>query len=251
MKQCPTCKRTYSDNTLAFCLVDGAVLSAPDDDPQATLVLKDSPSNKTAPTLVSPSGGGVMSITGEKINQQDAADKTRRIVFIIAGLAAVLLIAGLVIYLIKKSQSTEGNSANTSANASAVLDKKLEGGLRAGSSEFEKYRNSIKLDEPEAEYSDTYAGGMQMTLATTVRNFTGRTINGLEMKGTVTDLDGKPIKERTMVVIPSPSGAFEELENNGTARVPIPIPGFQGADAANIDSGQAKLKMEVTAIKFK
>lgn len=29
MKNCPTCNRTYPDDTLAFCLVDGAVLSAP------------------------------------------------------------------------------------------------------------------------------------------------------------------------------------------------------------------------------
>ena len=182
-----------------------------------------------------------MSITGEHLNQRDEAGKTRRIVFIVAGLIAALLVAGLIVFLKTRPEP----------KPAVVLDQRLEGGLRAGSPDFEKYRNSIKLDVPEAEYSDTVAGGMQMTLATTVRNFTGRTINGLEMKGTVTDLDGKPIKERTMVVIPSPSGAFEELENNGTARVPIPIPGFQGADAANIDSGQAKLKMEITAIKFK
>jgi hypothetical protein len=29
MKSCPECNRTYPDDTLAFCLVDGAVLSAP------------------------------------------------------------------------------------------------------------------------------------------------------------------------------------------------------------------------------
>jgi len=29
MKACPTCNRTYPDDTLAFCLIDGAVLSAP------------------------------------------------------------------------------------------------------------------------------------------------------------------------------------------------------------------------------
>jgi hypothetical protein len=192
-----------------------------------------------------------MSITGENINQQTEAGKTRRIVFITAGVIAALLIAGLVIYLYKKSQAIKENSANTSANTPAVWDQKLEGALRAGSPDFEKYRNLIKLDEPEAEYSDTYASGLQMILATTVRNFTGRTINGLEMKGTVTDLNGKTIKERTMIVIPSPSGSFDELENNGTARVPIPIPGFQGQDASNIDSGQAKIKMEITAFKFK
>ncbi len=31
MKSCPTCNRTYPDDSLAFCLMDGAVLSAPYD----------------------------------------------------------------------------------------------------------------------------------------------------------------------------------------------------------------------------
>lgn len=35
MKSCPTCNRTYPDDTLAFCLMDGSVLSAPYD-PAAT-----------------------------------------------------------------------------------------------------------------------------------------------------------------------------------------------------------------------
>jgi hypothetical protein len=38
MKKCPECSRTYADDTLAFCLVDGAVLSAPFDSEQ-TLVM--------------------------------------------------------------------------------------------------------------------------------------------------------------------------------------------------------------------
>ena len=37
MKACPTCNRTYEDDTLAFCLDDGARLS-PANDPQATLL---------------------------------------------------------------------------------------------------------------------------------------------------------------------------------------------------------------------
>jgi hypothetical protein len=35
MKSCPTCNRTYSDDTITFCLVDGSILSAPYD-PEAT-----------------------------------------------------------------------------------------------------------------------------------------------------------------------------------------------------------------------
>ena len=42
MKQCPACNRTYSDNTIKFCLDDGSVLSSIDDT-DATLIL---PSNE-------------------------------------------------------------------------------------------------------------------------------------------------------------------------------------------------------------
>jgi hypothetical protein len=31
MKDCPSCNRTYADDSLTFCLVDGAILSAPYD----------------------------------------------------------------------------------------------------------------------------------------------------------------------------------------------------------------------------
>ena len=36
MKSCPACKRTYFEDTFAFCLEDGSLLSAPYD-PDATL----------------------------------------------------------------------------------------------------------------------------------------------------------------------------------------------------------------------
>ena len=38
MKSCPTCNRTYADETFAFCLADGSLLS-PSFDPEATLVI--------------------------------------------------------------------------------------------------------------------------------------------------------------------------------------------------------------------
>ena len=36
MKECPECKRTYADETLTFCLADGALLSAPFDPSELT-----------------------------------------------------------------------------------------------------------------------------------------------------------------------------------------------------------------------
>lgn len=53
MKLCPTCKRTYADESLTFCLADGSLLSAPYD-PEATRRIP--PSRITnAPTEVLPS----------------------------------------------------------------------------------------------------------------------------------------------------------------------------------------------------
>jgi hypothetical protein len=181
-----------------------------------------------------------MSFTDAKSNQRDGADRSRRVIFMIAGLVAVLLAVGLIVFLKTRPEPNP---------AGVAVDQKLEGALRAGSPDFEKYRDLIKMDDPIADYADSVSGDVQMNLATTVRNFTGRTINGLEMRGAVVDFEGKPIKERTKIVIPS--GALAELENNGTAKAPIAIPGFRGDDKARIASGQAVIKMEVTAIKFK
>jgi hypothetical protein len=51
MKSCPTCNRTYADETLTFCLVDGSILSAPFD-PHGTLRIPASRSTDPAPTEV-------------------------------------------------------------------------------------------------------------------------------------------------------------------------------------------------------
>src|SRR3954469_15923500 len=175
-----------------------------------------------------------MSITGDKINPSDAGDKTRRTVFVVAGLVAVLLIVGIVFYLKTRPESTQ---------ATALVDQKLEGGIRSSAPEFEKYRQYVQLDEPEAEEQESLAGGLSMTLATTVRNFSGQTLTGLEVRGTVVDLQGKPIKDRTIIVIPS--AGLAELENNKTARIKVTIPGFKKEDV------RANIKMDVTAVKMK
>ena len=46
MKRCPTCQRTYTDDSLRFCLEDGATLLGGSSDPMASTLL-DSPPLKT------------------------------------------------------------------------------------------------------------------------------------------------------------------------------------------------------------
>jgi hypothetical protein len=55
MKSCPSCNRTYSDDTITFCLVDGSVLSAPYD-PDQTRRIPEPRTTKAAATEVLPSG---------------------------------------------------------------------------------------------------------------------------------------------------------------------------------------------------
>ncbi|MGB7924784.1 MAG: hypothetical protein WCF57_16195 [Pyrinomonadaceae bacterium] len=54
MKRCPTCQRTYTDDSLRFCLQDGAALLSVDDapashDPSATLVLPEGGAPRATP----------------------------------------------------------------------------------------------------------------------------------------------------------------------------------------------------------
>jgi hypothetical protein len=158
-------------------------------------------------------------------------DSSRRTIFIIIGALTVLILAGLL-YLMSRP-NTPG---------AATGEARLENALRAGSPEFEKYNALVKVDAPEANEGARAIGDIVMTLTTTVRNFTGRTINGLEMRAAVINLAGKPIKERTVIVIPARQ---PELAPNKTINVPVMLEGFSKSDV------RANIKMEVTALRFK
>lgn len=166
--------------------------------------------------------------------KRDIADSKRTIwiIYVIVGIISLLLVGGIV-YIAKKPGATGAQQA------------KLDGALRSGSPDFEKYRALITVDTPEATEGARAIGDIQMRLTTTVRNFTGKTIDGLEMRGAVVDLEGNTVKERTVIVIPNNARGIQELENNKTLDVPIVLEGMsKEADRANI-------RMEVTAVRFK
>lgn len=174
-----------------------------------------------------------MSITEQNINKRE---RSHNIPFIVAGIAAVLLIAGLV-YFIKTRPGTVAPTGPP--------QQRLEGALRAGSPEFEQAKKFIGVDEPEGTEGGRLVGDIVMTLTTTVRNFTGRTISGIEMRAAVVDLEGKPVKERYVIVVPNAAKNVAELEPNKTLPVSITIEGFSKSDV------RAQIQMEITGVKFK
>jgi hypothetical protein len=156
-------------------------------------------------------------------------EKPSRTLIIIVALVAAVLIGGFFYLLLRKT-------------VAPTPSQTLQSAIRSGSPEFDQYIKRIALDDPEADEAKRALGDIVMTLHTTVRNFTGRTINGLEVHAAVVDHQNQIVKDRTLVVVP---GRRDELEPNKTMYVAINVEGMTDND------DRANIKMEVTAFRFK
>jgi hypothetical protein len=156
------------------------------------------------------------------------ADSRRKLIIIVAIIAAVV-IATLFYFLMR-------------ATGGGTVAPTLEGAIRAGSPEFAQYQSKIVLDKPEADQSKQALGGIVMNLQTVAHNFTGRTLTGLEIKGMVVDHQGKPVRERTVVVLPNSQQT--EVEPNRAILARVRLEGMTDTD------DRADIKMEVTGFKF-
>jgi hypothetical protein len=161
----------------------------------------------------------------------DSSDDSRRKLIIVVAIIAALVIA-VLFYFLMRATSTGGN-----------VDPVLEGAIRAGSPEWEQDHSKIVLDAPEADEAKRALGDIVMNLQTTARNFTGRTLNGLEIRAAVVDRQGKAVKERTVVVVPT--SRQPELESNRTMAVAVRLEGMKDSDE------RANIRMEITGFKFK
>src|SRR6185369_15074983 len=109
------------------------------------------------------------------------------------------------------------------AGGSGPAEPTLQGAIRPGSPEFDKYKAGLVLDDPEATEAKRALGDIVMSLQTTVRNLTGKTLTGLEIHAAVVDYQNKPVKERTVVVIPARQ---PELLPNKTIQVNVLLDGM-------------------------
>jgi len=158
-------------------------------------------------------------------------DSTRRNVFIGVALVSVLLGAGLL-YLLTRP-STQG------------VEPRLEGALRSGSPEFEQHRGRIIIDfDPDSDATTAVrpVGDRVLQMKPVIRNFSGRTINGLELRVMAIDLDNNILRERVVIPIPARQ---PELEPNKIIAVPIMLEGLSK------DLLPANIKIELTGVKFK
>ena len=112
MKSCPTCNRTYPDDTLAFCLVDGSVLSAPYD-PGKPGQAASAPGGNWQPTKVlTPSLQSTITAQHppEPLAQRRAGTSTERrgnklLLFGIVAAVLVLVLIVVGLYFLRPSSS--------------------------------------------------------------------------------------------------------------------------------------------------
>jgi hypothetical protein len=162
-------------------------------------------------------------------------DKSRRTVIIVVAVIAAVFIGGFFYLLLRKSVAS--SPAPT-----------LQGAIRPGSPDWDRYAKLIVLDDPGdcpeegsrfcAYESKRTLGDIQMTLRATVRNFTGRTITGLEVYAAVVDHQDQAVKQRTRIVVPTTSMA--ELLPNKTTPISVVLDGLTDED------DRANVKMQVS-----
>jgi hypothetical protein len=155
-------------------------------------------------------------------------DSRRKLIIIVAIIAAIVI--AIVFYFLMR------------ASGGGSVEPTLSNAIRAGSPQFTEFQSKIAVDEVEADEAKRALGDIVMSLHGTIRNFSGRTLNGLEITGSVVDHQGKPVKQRTVVIIPARQ---VELEPNKTMPVQIMLEGMTDAD------DRANIRMEVTAFTFK
>jgi hypothetical protein len=160
----------------------------------------------------------------------EPANESNRTLIILVAVGAAVVIAVLFYLLMRVG------SGNTGTNPV------LEGAIRPGAPEWQQLKERIVVDSVEADEAKRALGDTVMTLRGTVRNFTGRTLNGLEIKAAVVDHQDKSVKERTVIVVPTRQS---ELAPNKTLGVQVMLEGFKDTD------DRANIKMEVTGFRFK
>lgn len=153
----------------------------------------------------------------------------RRKIFLIVGIVAALLLAAFA-YLVSRP-------------AAPNVEPRLENAVRPGDPAFDSVRDKIVLDNKEADQSPRPVGDIVMNLRATARNFTGRTISGLEVRGAVVDSTGNPIRLRTVIALPT--GSTTELATNKTLPIRVTLEGFRQSD------DRSDFQLEITGVRFK
>lgn len=117
----------------------------------------------------------------------------------------------------------------------------LVGAQRPGMPGFERLREKIIVEQLTAAEAPRPPKDFAVEMNATVRNTTGRTLSGLELRGRIVDEQMSVVRERSVLVIPSRQTALEPGE---MIRVRILLDDIRPAGP------RSGMLLEVTAIRI-
>jgi hypothetical protein len=153
----------------------------------------------------------------------------------------IVLIAALITMAIALLVATMHFVASTRPLVNRSSSTQFEWMLQPGHSDFDQVRQQITIEQLMGNEKLHPFNNLVVELTGVVRNETGRTISGLEMRGAILDTENSIVRERTVAVIPLQQTA---LENNEAINVRILLEGIDR------DSDRASAELEVTGITF-
>ena len=151
----------------------------------------------------------------------------------------IVLIAALITMAIALLVTTMHFVASTPPLGNRSSPAQFEWMLQPGHSEFDRFRQQISIEQLKGNEKLHPFNNLVVELTGVVRNETGQTISGLEMRGAILNTENSIVRERTVAVIPLQQTA---LENNEAINVRILLEGIDR------DSDRARAVLEVTGI---
>ena len=124
----------------------------------------------------------------------------------------VILVAGAVTTFIVLAAAGIIHLSATRTYVGSAVETRLEGAIRQESPDFEQLSEQLVVERLVAAEAPRLPGGVAVELNATVRNTTGRTVTGLELRGVILDAVSSPLRERTVVVVPTKQAALEPGE---------------------------------------
>jgi hypothetical protein len=167
--------------------------------------------------------------------------KSRRKLLVAVGVGSAVVLLALALLF-----STDAGRSMLSSYSRAPRAERLEGAARPGTPEFDENVTKIFLDfnaDENAFTQERYLGDVLLTMKPTFRNFTNRTVTGLEVRAQgLNALTGEVIKEQTYVVVPTRQRA---LEPNKTVTPTLSMEGLRK------DNVPTKLNIEITGLNLR
>ena len=153
----------------------------------------------------------------------------------------VIVVAAAVTSVIVLATAAVISLAATWPDKGRVMERRLEGAIRPETPGFDELSGLLVVERLVAAEARPPLNDRAVEITGTVRNATGRTVTGLELRGVILDAPSTPLRERTVVVVPARQAALEPGE---AINVSILLEGVR------LEAERAAHVMEVTGVRF-